>query len=186
MALTALDMLVLLLVGGGALFGVLRGFVTEILSLLAWVAAIAALKIGYGPVSAWLAGPVGTAAGASVLAFVMIFAITFFGGKLIAASMGRRTRASVLGPVDRILGLGFGALKGLIGATVLFLGANLGYDTIYGAAGDRPEWMRASRTFPLLHATGGAIVDFVAARRGAAAAEPDRDDADRDDPAKAR
>ncbi len=170
MALTALDMIVLLLVGGGAFFGVMRGFVTEVLSLLAWVAAVAMLKIGYAPVSAWLAGPVGTRAGAAVLAFVAIFAVTFFGGKMIAASLGRRTRASVLGPVDRLLGLGFGALKGLIGATILFLAANLAHDTAYGAAGDRPDWMRASRTYPLLHATGGAIVDFVAARRGAAGA----------------
>ena len=39
----------LLLVGGGAVFGWLKGFVTEVLSLFAWVAAIAALKFFYTP-----------------------------------------------------------------------------------------------------------------------------------------
>jgi hypothetical protein len=110
--LTALDMLVLLLVGGGAVFGVIRGFVTEVISLFSWVAAIFALKILHTPVSKLLAGWVGTAGGAAVLAFALIFLVVFIAGKFVAASLGKRTRQSVLGPVDRVLGLGFGALKG--------------------------------------------------------------------------
>ncbi|MDB5662957.1 MAG: hypothetical protein JWN59_1295, partial [Sphingomonas bacterium] len=55
-ALTALDIVVLLLVGGGALLGLWRGFVTEILSLFAWVAAIFALKLAHAPVAALLTG----------------------------------------------------------------------------------------------------------------------------------
>lgn len=165
MALTALDILVLILVGGCALLGLWRGFVTEILSLFAWVAAIMALKILFTPVSRWLAGPVGTEAGAAVLAFVVIFCVTFFGGRVLARALGARTRQSVLGPLDRLLGLGFGALKGLFGATVLFLLVTLVYDSIWGARAERPDWMRASHTYPLLHASGGAVVDWVETRR---------------------
>jgi membrane protein required for colicin V production len=39
---------------------------------------------------------------------------------------------------------------------------------VYGAEADRPEWMTNSRTFPLLNASGRAIVDWVEARRTAA------------------
>lgn len=165
MALTALDIIVLLLVGGGAVLGLTRGFVTEVLSLFAWAAAIAALKLFYVPAAAWLARPIGTSAGAAVLAFAGIFVIVFVAGKLLAASLGRRTRQSVLGPVDRLLGLGFGALKGLLGATLLFLLASLVYDSAYGANAPRPEWMSASHSYPLLNASGGAIVGFVQERR---------------------
>jgi membrane protein required for colicin V production len=56
-------------------------------------------------------------------------------------------------------------LKGLIGATLFFLLANLGTDMVYGPQSERPEWMRTSRTYPLLMASGRAIVDFVEARR---------------------
>ena len=164
-SLTALDIIVLLLVGGGATLGVLRGFVTEVISLFSWVAAIAALKLLHAPVSKILSGYVGTPGGSAVLAFALIFAVVFIGGKLVAASLGRRTRQSVLGPVDRVLGLGFGALKGLLAATLLFLLANLGYDTVFGGASQRPDWMRQSRSFPLLNASGRAIIDFVAMRR---------------------
>jgi membrane protein required for colicin V production len=71
----------------------------------------------------------------------------------------------MLGPVDRVLGGGFGALKGLLGATLFFLLANLATDMVYGPQADRPEWMSKSRTYPLLNASGRAIVDWVEARR---------------------
>ena len=165
MGLSALDIVVLILVGGGAVLGVLRGFVTEVLSLFAWIAAVIAVKMLHPVTTTLLLKPVGSQAGAAVLAFALIFGITFIAGKLLAGSLGRRTRQSVLGPLDRTLGLGFGALKGLLLATLLFLVANLGTDTIYGGGAQRPAWMRTSRTFPLLNATSRAIVDFVEMRR---------------------
>lgn len=170
--LTALDIVVLLLVVGGAGLGVLRGFVTEILSLFAWVAAVIVVRMLHTPVTALLGGVVGTQSGAAVLAFVLLFGVTFIAGKLLAASLGRRTRTSILGPVDRVLGFGFGAIKGLLLATLLFLAANLASDTIYGGGSARPAWMSESRTFPLLNASSRAIVDFVAMRRKAGATEP--------------
>ena len=71
----------------------------------------------------------------------------------------------MLGPVDRLLGGGFGILKGLIGATLFFLIANLATDMVYGGEADRPGWMTESRTYPLLNATGRAVVDWVELRR---------------------
>lgn len=164
-----MDIIVLLLIGGGAVIGVLRGFVMEVLSLFAWAAAIFALKLLHGPVAGLLVHVVKSPSGAAVLSFALVFGIVFFGGKLVAASLGQRTKKSVLGSVDRLLGLGFGALKGLLVATVLFLGVNLVYDTIYGAASPRPAFVRSSRTYPLLNASGRAVVDWVQRRRAHAA-----------------
>lgn len=163
--MTSLDILVLILIGGGALFGVLRGFVMETLSLMAWVVAIFAISLFHTPVAEWLRGWVGTQGGAVILAFALVFGITFAAGKFIASAIGARTRKSVLGPVDRVLGFGFGAIKGLIAATLLFLAFSLVYDTIYGGDALRPEWMSTSRTYPLLNASGAAISDFIDERR---------------------
>ena len=49
-SLTALDMIVLVLIVGGAIFGVMRGFVGEVISLGTWVVAIFALKFFFTPV----------------------------------------------------------------------------------------------------------------------------------------
>jgi membrane protein required for colicin V production len=167
MGFTALDIVVLLLVGAGLVTGFMRGFVAELLSLFAWFAAIVALRYFYGPVEKALEHPIGTASGASVLAFALVFGLVFLGGKLASRRVGDRVRSSIVGPIDRVLGAGFGAVKGLIGATLLYLGVNLVYDTIWGRGAERPEWMANSRTYPLLHASGAAIVGAVEARREA-------------------
>jgi len=163
--MTALDMFVILLLGGAGLVGFVRGFTHELLSLIAWVAAIAALKLFHSPLQERLVDPVGTDAGASVLAFALLFLPAYIAVKLFARAVGGKARRSVLGPIDRMLGGGFGMLKGLLGATLFFLLANLATDMVYGTNADRPEWMTSSRTYPLLNAAGRAIVDWVETRR---------------------
>jgi membrane protein required for colicin V production len=164
--MTALDIIVILLVLGGLVLGWLKGFVGEVLSLAAWIVAIVFLRLFHTPVTNALSGIVGTRPGAAVLAFVLVFGIVFLIGKLVARRVGGGVKRSVIGPVDRILGAGFGALKGLIVATLLYLAANLIYDTVYGRAAPRPDWMADSRTYPLLYASGRAVLHFVAWRRG--------------------
>jgi len=163
--MSALDIFVILALAGGALVGFVRGFVHELLSLFAWVAAVAMLKLFHVQLHEGLTPSVGTSAGAAVLAFALLFLPTFILVKMLAHRLGKRSRASMLGPIDRVLGAGFGLLKGLLAATLFFLLANLATDMIYGPEADRPEWMTESRTYPLLNASGRAIVDWVEARR---------------------
>src|SRR5947209_11727568 len=166
--MTALDIFVFLLLIGGAAIGFVRGFVHEVISLFAWIVAIAMLKLFHTQLWTGLINSfhMGSAA-AAVLAFAMLFLPSFLGVKLLARQIGGKTRRhAVLGPFDRVLGGGFGGLKGLLGATLFFLLANLATDMVYGPEAARPEWMTKSRTYPLLNASGRAIVDWVEARRG--------------------
>jgi membrane protein required for colicin V production len=164
--MTALDIIVLLLVGGGLVQGWFKGFVGELLSLASWIVAIVFLKLLHTPATNALESTVGTRSGAAVLAFALVFGIVFIIGKLIARKVGGGVKRSKIGPFDKVLGSGFGALKGLIFATLLYLGFNLVYDSIWGRTAARPEWLATSRTYPLLYASGRAIVDFVEWRRG--------------------
>jgi membrane protein required for colicin V production len=165
--MTALDIFVFLLLIGGAAIGFVRGFVHEVISLVAWIVAIAMLKLFHTQLWGGLIGTFGTSsAAAAVLAFAILFVPSFLGVKLLARGIGGKTRRSpVLGPFDRVLGGGFGMLKGLLGATLFFLLANLATDMAYGPQADRPDWMTKSRTYPLLNASGRSIVDWVEARR---------------------
>lgn len=165
MGLTALDIIVLLLVGGGAVMGLVRGFVTEVLSLMVWIFIVFGLKLFHGTVAAMLTGAVGTAAGAAVLAFAIVSGAIYFGGRTIARMVGDRTRTSILGPVDRALGFGFGGLKGLVLASLGFLLIVLVTDTIGGGPNRRPAWITGSRTYPVLNRTSAGIAEFVDRRR---------------------
>lgn len=163
--MTALDIVALVLLGGGAVVGALRGFVQEALSLFAWVLAVLAVTFLYTPATNILAGLIGTPSGAAVGSVVLLFGVTFVIGKLLANYLGRRTRQSVLGPVDRVLGFGFGFVKGLIAASLLFLLATIVIDTVRGGPANRPDWMRGARSYSLLNATSRAIADYVSHQR---------------------
>ena len=162
--LSALDVIILLALAGGAITGVMRGFVQEVLSLGALIVALFALRILHQPATEWLTPTIGTETGASVLAFALIMGVIWGGGKFAAVQIGSRTRSSLIGPVDRLLGGGFGLLKALLIASALFMLVNLAYDLVFSADADRPTWMSDSRTYPLMRATSAILSDVAAER----------------------
>ena len=164
-ALTALDIVVLLSVGTGAAFGLVRGFLVEVFSLVAWAAGILAIRSFHAPVAAALSRPVGTFGGASVLALALVFGVTFLAVRLVGRSLSQGVRSTALGPFDRVLGLGFGAVKGLLAATLSFLAMSLVFDTLNGASAPRPAWMAESRTYDLLRASSAMLVTAVDSAR---------------------
>ena len=167
--LTAVDIVVMAMIVLGGLAGLARGFVTEVLSLAAWVAGIVALKFLYAPGKTLLLTLIHNEAAASVTAFLLIFIIAYAIVRYIAQSLGDRTRSSIVGPIDRLLGLGFGALKGLVGAAVIWLLIGLAHDKLDDGQ-PLPAWLEAGRTAPLLTMSTRTLTDFVATGDVAAAA----------------
>ncbi|WP_221792023.1 CvpA family protein [Aquisediminimonas sediminicola] len=163
---TALDMILILLMGFGAFMGFMRGFVQEALSLAAWGLVIVGLKFLHEPLTNKLEAVGSTNhSAASVVAFAAVVVVIGGLGRYFARRLGQGTRESLLGPFDRVLGVGFGAIKGLIAATLIYLVGNLGTDIIWGGDSERPEWIASSKTYPLLQASSRAIIDFVDHRR---------------------
>lgn len=174
--MTGFDIAILLIVGIGAIFGFIRGFVQEILALAAWVFAIFAIRLLHTPLTQWLEPHLGSGSGAAVLAFALLLGIPFAAVKMVAKWAGSKSRASVLGPIDRVLGLGFGAVKGVIIVVLGFSILVLGYDTIWGVGG-RPDWIRQARTYPFINASSESLVQMIARRRAEARAAAAKGDA---------
>jgi membrane protein required for colicin V production len=162
--MTGFDIIVLVVIGIGAIGGFLRGFVQEILSLVAWILAVFAIRYLHTDLSEWLFQWIGTPSGASVLAFVLLLLIPYAAMKLIAGRIGEASRASFLGPIDRVLGFGFGVLKGAIIVVMAFSVLVLGYDTIWGPKG-RPTWITNARTYRTVDAAAEEMVQLIAQRR---------------------
>lgn len=163
--MTGFDIAVLLLVGAGAVTGFARGFVHEILSLAAWVFAVVVIRALHTPLTEFLVTEVGTQSGASVLGFVILLLVPYAFIKAVARWLGSASRSSFLGPIDRVLGFGFGALKGIIIAVMGFSIIVLGYDVIW----ERPLWITQARTYPFINAGSEAMVKLIAERRQEAA-----------------
>ena len=165
--MTGFDIAVLVIVGFGAVTGFLRGFVQECLALAAWIVAVLAIHLLLSPLGDLLLPYVRSTSGAAVLAFAILMLVPYVGIRFIANWLGRATRNSVIGPIDRLLGFGFGAVKGTLVVVLAFAVVTLGYDVAWGAAG-RPAWLTQSRTYPFINACSDKLVAAVAARREAA------------------
>ena len=162
--MTGFDIFVLLVVGIAAIGGFMRGFVQEVLSLAAWALSIAAIYTLHTDLTALIYEYMGTPVAASLLAFALLLMIPYAAMKLIARRFGKATRASLLGPIDRVLGFGFGMVKGAIVVVMAFSVLVLGYDTIWGAKG-RPDWIVNARTYQFVDASSKAMVGLIAERR---------------------
>jgi membrane protein required for colicin V production len=141
MQLVWVDYGVLGLLGISALLGLLRGFVREVLSLAAWVAAV------------WVAGNYGDAFADHLAKFIepvplrkaAAFCIVLFGaliiGGIVAAIIGKLIASAGLSGTDRIVGLIFGLLRGVLLVAVLVLVAGL-------TPAPQSSWWKGSKLIP--------------------------------------
>ena len=162
--MTGFDFLVLGIVGVAAIGGFMRGFVQEVLSLAAWALAVFAIRFLHVPLTEALAGYIGSDVTTAVLAFAILLLIPYAAMKVIANNVGKASRNSVLGPIDRVLGFGFGALKGAVIVVIAFSLLVLGYDTVWGYKG-RPTWISNARSYDLVDASSRSLVEMIAQRR---------------------
>lgn len=162
--MNAFDIIVLLVVGAAAVGGFMRGFVQEILSLAGWLLAVFAVRFLHIDLSAFLLNLTGAPIASALLGFVLLLLVPYAVMRLIAARAGAASRPSLLGPIDRVLGFGFGAVKGTIIAVFAFSIIALGFDARWGVAG-RPEWMSVARTYPFINASSQEMVRLISERR---------------------
>lgn len=166
------DIIVLTIVGVAAIGGFLRGLVQEVLSLAAWVLAGCAVFYLHSPLTEILRGYINSETGTPLLAFVLLLLIPYAAMKLIAKNIGEASRNSILGPIDRILGFGFGAVKGGLITVFAFSVLALGYDTGWGYKG-RPDWITSSKTYLIVDAGSRGLVAVIEERRARLKSEDD-------------
>ncbi|HAG38115.1 MAG TPA: colicin V production protein [Erythrobacter sp.] len=162
--MTGFDYIVLLIVGIAAAGGFMRGFLQEILSLAAWVLAAFAIRFLHTPLTLSLQDFLGDDITTSLLAFTLLLLIPYAAMKVIANNVGMASRNSLLGPIDRVLGFGFGALKGMLIVVIAFSLLVLGYDTVWSYKG-RPNWITTARSYELVDSSSRALVQVLAERR---------------------
>lgn len=166
--MTGFDIAVLTLIALGAITGFMRGFIQEVFALAAWVLALVAIRVLHTPLSEGLVPYVGNTSGAYVLAFVLLLLVPYAIVKLLSDRLGSASRNSVIGPIDRVIGFGFGAIKGAVIVVMAFSVLVLGYDTVWGAGG-RPNWITQARTYPFVNAGSEELVKLIGERRREAA-----------------
>src|SRR5450432_1806494 len=112
--MTGADVLILLVLLGSTAIGLLRGFVREAASLVFWIIAIwAAWKFGPG-IEPHLGGLLADPNVAPWVGRLVILVLVLLIGWVVGMLLSYFTRSLGLGVMDRVLGLLFGLLRGLV------------------------------------------------------------------------
>ena len=153
--MTGADVLILLILLGSTLIGALRGFIREAVSVAFWILAIWA---------AWQIGPMiephlgGLLADPSVAPWVgrlVVLVLVLLVGWVVGMVSSYFTRSLGLGPLDRVIGLFFGIVRGLVLVGLLVIGGELLHM-------NGEEWWDRSRLVPY----GETIGDWLRAMVG--------------------
>jgi membrane protein required for colicin V production len=138
--LTWADFALLLILAVSMGIGLWRGFVVEVLSLTVWIAAFW-LSMGLGEDMANRLTGVESVSARLLLGYAGVFIAVLLLGGLVTWLIGKLIANTGLSGTDRVLGLGFGLLRGLVLACVAVL--LMGFTPL-----PQDAWWQQSRLLP--------------------------------------
>ncbi len=113
-ALIWIDWVIIALLTISTLISLKRGFVREALSLVTWVAAFIVARTFHPQMQSLLASTVETPLVRLIAAFAILFVATLIIGAIINNLIGHLVRVTGLSATDRVLGMVFGLLRGVV------------------------------------------------------------------------
>lgn len=112
--MAVIDWVILAVLIISSLISLKRGFVKEALSLASWVIAFVVARLFSGNLATLLEGSIDTNSLRWIVSFAILFAGTLVIGAMINHLLGEVVRLTGLGGTDRIFGMVFGFIRGLV------------------------------------------------------------------------
>lgn len=108
------DWTILAVVGLSSLVGLTRGFIREAMSLAVWVLAVAVAFFFSEALAQRMVDAIATPSLRQMAAFGLLFVVTMVLGSMLSRLLSQLVKAAGLKGFDRVLGAGFGLLRGVI------------------------------------------------------------------------
>lgn len=143
--LTVLDLFVLGVVVLSTLLALFRGMSREALMLAAWLGAAAAAWLAWPQVAPLLEPYVADATFRMIAAIALAFVVPLAVLLIIAGMLASVIENSFLAPIDRVLGVAFGALRGMVLVLVTYLVLLFVFPQ-----GAQPSWIAEAQVRPWL------------------------------------
>lgn len=119
--MTAFDFIAIAVVAISAVFGLWRGFVREVFSLVSWIAAFWLARTFAGVVATWLPASLTHHGLRTIIAFIAVMLVSLLVTSLISMIIVHLVKAAGLTASDRSLGAAFGLIRGVLIAVILVL-----------------------------------------------------------------
>ena len=114
MAFNQVDLVILIITVLSSVFGLWRGLIKEVLSLLTWIAALLVSRVYSEPLAGLMTGMIENDGIRYVSAFALLFVIVMMFGTFLNFLMSKLIKVTGLKLADRLLGAGFGVARGVI------------------------------------------------------------------------
>lgn len=153
--MTGADVAIVLVLLGSTIIGLLRGFIREAVSVVFWVLAIwAAWKLG-PVVEPHLGGLLSDPNIAPWVGRLVILVLVLLVGWIVGMLLSYFTSRVGLGPMDRVIGLLFGLVRGMVLVGLLIIGGELLHM-------NHEDWWNRSKLVPY----GETVGDWLRAMVG--------------------
>ena len=114
MAFNQVDLVILIITVLSSAFGLWRGLIKEVLSLLTWIAALLVSRVYSEPLAGLMTGMIENDGIRYVSAFALLFDIVMMFGTFLNFLMSKLLKVTGLKLADRLLGAGFGVARGVM------------------------------------------------------------------------
>jgi len=139
--MNALDLAIIAVIALSAVFAFARGFVREVLSIIAWIGAAGITLYGFNSVYAITARFVTTPLLADLIAGAGLFVISLIVLTIVTGYLARFADSGALSPINRTLGLIFGLARGIVLVSVAYLVVDISLPQ-----NDRPPWIKEAKS----------------------------------------
>lgn len=144
--MTWVDYIILAVLGISVLIGLFRGLISEVLALAIWITAFWVAWTFAPQVAVYFEHTIPLPSARMVVSYGLCFIVVLIAGAMLRFMVSRLVRGTGLGGTDRLLGMFFGFVRGVLLVTVaVFL---VGFTPF-----SRDAWWRDSLTLPYFQGT---------------------------------
>ena len=156
MPITLLDIVLIAVMLVSGLLAMVRGFMREVLSIIAWVLAAAATLYAYGRLLPYAKQYFNNDIVAAIAVISGVFLVTLLVVSILTIRISDMVLDSRVGALDRTLGFLFGLARGLVIVVVAFL-----FFTWLVPDRSQPEWVKSAKSRVVLAGTGQWLMSML-------------------------
>lgn len=156
MPITLLDIVLIVVMLVSGLLAMVRGFMREVLSIIAWVLAAVATLYSYAKLLPYAKQYFNNDVFAAIAVIGGVFLVTLLVVSILTVRISDMVLDSRVGALDRTLGFLFGLARGLVIVVVAFL-----FFTWLVPDRSQPEWVKSAKSRVVLTGTGQWLMSML-------------------------